>query len=122
MRGLGEFARADFDSNPAYVEYRQSCPDDIELTPQAVRSALEAYLAGEMSAQELRDWALFITLSGAYRTPEPPPNDEDWFDPMWDAVHEVASPEVHGRITPESVREKIGTLDRFSPGTTQGAV
>jgi hypothetical protein len=122
MRSLGEFARADFDANPAYVEYRQSCPDAIELSPDAVRGALAAYLAGEMSAQELRDWALFITLSGAYHSPEPPPDDEDWFDPMWDAVHDLACPEVHGRITPESVREKLRTLDRFHPGTTRGAV
>ncbi len=41
---------------------------------------------------------------------------------MWDAVHEVASPEVHGPITPESVREKIGTLNRFNPGTARGGL
>ena len=87
-----------------------------------MRGALEAYLRGDMSASELRDWALFITLSGAFRTPEPPAEDEDWFDPMWDAVHDLACPEVHGAITPENVREKLGKLARFGPGTARGAV
>jgi len=122
IRALGEFARVDFDSNPAYVEYRQACPDEVELAPTAVRDALEAYVRGDMSGSELRDWALFITLSGAFVTPEPPPEDEDWFDPVWDAVHSLACPEVHGAITPESVREKLAKFDRFGPGSVRGAV
>ena len=122
IRGLGEFARVDFDANPAYVEYRQSCPEEVELSPTAVREALEAYLRGEMSSSELRDWALFITLSGAFVTPEAPPDDEDWFDPVWDAVHDLACPEVHGALTPETVREKLATFERFGPGSSRSAV
>ena len=122
MRGLREYATVDFDSNPAYVQYRQSCPAEVELSPAPVRAALEDFLAGGMTATELRDWAIFIVLTGAYRSPKPPGNDEDWFDPMWDAVHDLAAPEIHGSITPEAVRAKVTSLDRYNAGSTPGAV
>lgn len=114
IRSLGEFAAVDFDANPAYVDYREPCPDEVELNPAAVRGALAAYLSKEMSEKELRDWALFVTLSGAFNSPELPPDDEDWFDPMWDAVHALAAPEVHGSITPALVQEKLETLNRYA--------
>jgi len=116
IRGLAEFATADFESNPAYVRYRETCPDQIELTPAAVRDALEAYLAKEMTDRELRDWALFVTLTSAFTTPDPPAHDEDWFDPMWDTVHDLACPEVHGAITPASVRGQLEALSRYNHG------
>ena len=122
MRGLTEYATVDFDSNPAFVNYRKSCPAEIELTPGAVRAALQDYLAGGMTAADLRDWAIFIVLSGAYRSPEPPSNDEDWFDPMWDTVHELAAPEVHGAITPEEAHAKLAGLDRYGREPSPGAV
>jgi hypothetical protein len=75
-----------------------------------------------MTAADLRDWALFIVLTGAYRSPEPPSEDEDWCDPMWDAVHELAAPEIHGSITPEEVRAKLTSLDRYGRESRPGAV
>jgi hypothetical protein len=113
IRGLGEYAKVDFEANPAFVEYREPCPDEIDLTPEAVRGALEAFLAEQMTAKDLRDWALFVTLSGAYNTPQHNSDDEDWFDPMWDVVHDLACPEVHGAITSEGVRDHLDTLRRY---------
>ncbi len=122
MRGLAAFATVDFDATPAYVNYRQPCSAEVELTPPSVRDALTAYLAGYMTARELRDWAIFITLSGAFHTPAPPANDEDWYDPLWDALHDLACPEMHGAITPSAVRVKLATMERFIPPLAPGAV
>jgi hypothetical protein len=122
MRGLTQHATFDFDSNPAYVNYRENCPAELELTPAPVRAALQDYLSGGMTAADLRDWAIFIVLGGAYRSPEPPSDDEDCFDAMWDARHELAAPEIHGRITPEQVRAKLRALDRYAQESEPGAV
>ena len=113
IRGLSEYATVDFNANPAYVDYREPCPDEVDLTPGAVRGALESFLADEMTAKDLRDWALFVTLSGAFNTPQPPSDDEDWFDPMWDVVHDLACPEVHGAITSDSVHDHLDALSRY---------
>jgi hypothetical protein len=67
MRGLGEWADVDFDSNPAFVNYRESCPSQIALTPGPVRDALEATLRGALSPGELRDWALFIAFERCFQ-------------------------------------------------------
>jgi hypothetical protein len=113
IRGLTAFATVDFDSNPAYVNYRNPIGEEVELHPNHLRNALNQFLAGQLSAKELRDWSLFITLNGHFRAPSPPADDEDWFDPMWDAVHDLAAPEIHGHITPDLVRQKLASLRRF---------
>ena len=113
VRELGQFAVVNLDSNPAYIRYRDHCPGQVELTPNAVRQALQAFVDGSMAASDLRDWALFVTLSGAFSTPTPPAEDGDWFDPMWDAVHDLACPVVHGPITTESVATYVARLGRY---------
>ena len=47
LRGLIEFATADFEADPAFVRYRESCPDQIALTPTAVRRA-EGVVSGRV--------------------------------------------------------------------------
>jgi hypothetical protein len=114
IRGLSAFATHSFDTNPAYVNYRTPIAEEVQIDPRHVRHALNEYLAGHLTAKELRDWSLFITLNGHYRTAEPPPDDEDWFDPMWDAIHDLAAPEIHGAITAELVAAKLDTLRRYA--------
>jgi hypothetical protein len=116
IRGLTAFATHSFDTNPAYVNYRTSIAEDVEIHPRYVEHALTQYLSGHLSAKELRDWALFIALNGHYRTPDPPADDEDWFDPMWDTIHELAAPEIHGPISPEPVQQKLARLARYVTG------
>jgi hypothetical protein len=123
MERLRQWAAVEFDSNPASVSYRRPEPaEEVELTVPAVRHALEAFLAGEASAQELRDWAIFITLSGRFSTPQAPAHDEYWYDPLWDAVHDLASPEVHGPITSESVTGLLHAFERFESRSDDRAV
>ena len=115
MRRLRQWATTDFDSNPAYVNYTQAAPSEVELDPAAVREALEAFLRDDTPAAEMRDWALFIALSG-FCSPQTPPEDDDWFDPLWDAIHEMACPEVHGPITRANLARYLDSFDRFHAG------
>ncbi|SRR6266566_572796 len=122
IRGLSAFAIADFESNPAYVNYRKPIGEEVEVLPSHVRAALEEYLNGRFSSKQLRDWCLFVVLTGHYHAPEPPADDEDWYDDLWDTVHDLAAPEVHGEITPNIVREKLSKLKRYGEGSERSAV
>lgn len=122
MARLRQWATVEFDANPAYVNFTARIDDDVPLTPPAVRTALEAYLAGDMAAAELRDWAIFIVLSGHYSTSEPPPYDEDWYDPLWGAIYDLACPEVHGPITSAGVAKLLEPFERFTTESGGSAV
>ena len=113
IRGLSAFAVADFDSNPAYVHYRRPIGEDVEMRPSHVRAALTEYLDGRFTAKQLRDWCLFIALTSHFNAPTPPPHDEDWYDDLWDTVNDLGAPEVFGEITPQLVRAKLETLERY---------
>ncbi len=122
IRGLTAFATVDFDANPAYVNYRKHIGEEVEIRPEHVRAALREFLAGRFSAKELRDWCLFIVLSGHYKAPEPPQQDEDWYDDLWDTVYDFAAPEVHGEITSDAASEKLVALERYGDDREPSAV
>jgi hypothetical protein len=122
IRGLSAYAIADFDSNPAYVNYRQPISEEVEMRPSHVRAALGEYLQGRLTAKQLRDWCLFIVLTGHYKAPAPPAHDEDWYDDLWDTVHDLAAPEVAGRITADLVRAKVQALARYGDDRERSAV
>ena len=122
MRGLRQWAAVDFDSNPAYVSYNRAAPDEVELSPAAVHQALAGFLQDDTPALEMRDWALFIVLSAGFRSPETPGDDDDWYDPLWDAIHDMACPEVHGPITRENLRRYLDSFGRFNVGGGDRAV
>jgi hypothetical protein len=113
IRGLSAFATHSFDTNPAYVNYRTPITEQVEIHPSHVQHALAEYLSDHFTAKELRDWALFIALNGHYRTPDPPADDEDWFDPMWDIIHELAAPDIHGAISADAAQQKLLRLARY---------
>ena len=122
IRGLSAYATADFDSNPAYVNYRRPISEEVEIRPTHVRAALGEYLQGRFAAKQLRDWCLFIVLTGHFKAPAPPADNEDWYDSLWDTVHDLAAPEVHGRITPEMVRAKFEALAQYGDDRERSAV
>jgi hypothetical protein len=112
-RGLTAFAIHDFHSNPAYLHFRTPRTERVLLTPEDVRRSLNRYLAGETAADELRDWAQFLVMVPSYSGPEPPADDEDWFDDMWDVLHHLATPGIFEPINPVEVRAKLALLDRY---------
>jgi hypothetical protein len=116
QRVLKDRATFSFRTNPAFVNWRDPLPADIEipLAVADVERALNRYLAGEWSSDVLRDWAEFITLVGAYSGPEPPPDDEDFYDDLWNVVHDLGAPEVFGEITRANIAGKLSLLKRYS--------
>jgi hypothetical protein len=123
QRVLRDRATFSFRTNPAYVNWREPLPAETEIpmTVTDVRRALVRYLDGERTADELRDWAEFITLVGAFSAPEPPPDDEDYYDDLWDVVHDLGAPEVFGEITRESAEAKLARLARYGSDAVPGA-
>ena len=113
LRGLSLYAVADLRSNPAYVHYKKGGAPHLLMEPRDVAAGLRRYLTGEIHTQELQDWASFVTLTGAFHGPEPPPDDEDWYVEMWEVLHELATPAVAGQITPQGVRDKLTRLGRY---------
>ncbi len=113
-RGLSSFAIFDFHSNPSHLDFRSPRPEEVRITPDDVRRGLNRYLTGEIDARELRDWAQFIVMVPSYVAPDPPAFDQDWFDPMWDVLHHLATPAIFEPINPESVRDKMSQLDRYA--------
>ena len=112
-RGLSAFAILDFHSNPSYLDFRSPRSEEVQLTPADVRRGLTRYLAGEIDARELRDWAQFLVMVPSYTTPKPPVHDEDWFDDVWDVLHHLATPGIFEPISETEVRAKLGLLDRY---------
>ncbi len=90
VRGLSLFAVVDLRSNPAYVHYKQGGAPEILIEPRDVAAGLQRYLDGQIDGDELQYWATFITLTGGYRSPEPPAHDEDWYEEMWTVLHDLS--------------------------------
>jgi hypothetical protein len=123
QRVLRDRATFSFRTNPAYVNWTVPLPAEIEipLRVEDVRGALSRFLAGTWTADELRDWAEFITMIGAYASPEPPAEDEDYYDDLWTVVHDLGAPEVFGPINATTVQAKLSLLDRYGSGSDVAA-
>ncbi len=73
---------------------------ELELLPQDVINFLQLYLLNKKTNNEVKDWALFILMSGAFSTPEV---EEDcfYYDLLWTIVGELSCPEIDGKLTKE---------------------
>ncbi len=109
--------RADFSfgTNPAWIEWLEPLAVDLSVpvTIDDVRKALKRFLAKEWARRDLHLWAQFVALVGAYSFPDPPVDDEDYYDTAWDVIHDLSSPEAHGLATEDSVTRQLATLDRY---------
>jgi hypothetical protein len=112
---LGQRADFSFGTNPAWIEWREPLAADlsVSLTIDDVRNALNRFLTGEWMPRDLHLWAQFIALVGAYSFPDPPIDDEDYYDTAWDVIHDLSAPEIHGLATQESVRIQLAKLDGY---------
>jgi hypothetical protein len=41
------------------------------------------------------------------------PTNEDYYDPLWDVVHNLAAPQLFGDIDSELVAEYLGQVERL---------
>jgi hypothetical protein len=112
---LRERADFSFGTNPAWIEWRQPLAVDLSVpvTIDDVRNALQRFLSKEWGHRELHLWAQFVALVGAYSFPDPPVDDEDYYDTAWDVIHDLSAPEVHGLATEDSVTRQLARLDRY---------
>ena len=123
QRVLRDRATFSFRTNPSYVNWTVPLPADtkIPFTVEDVRQALRRFLATTWTADEMRDWAEFITMVGAYSSPEPPVEDEDYYDDLWDVVHDLGAPEVFGPINETTIHAKLARLDHYGSSSDLAA-
>lgn len=110
---LSPFVDIELDANPSYASWKQPIGVEVRITSAEVRGVLLEYLSGTWDEHRLRRWAAFITHTAHYSAPEPPADDEDFNDDLWDTLHELSSPELFGDITPDRVREMLGGLNKY---------
>lgn len=109
---LSSFVTLDLDGQQRTAVYGRPFPAKVTLEPADVAYTLRRYLSGIIGEDELRRWASFITLVSGYEAPEHPSND-DYYDPMWDVVHNLAAPEVFGDIESELVNDYLEAVERL---------
>ncbi len=85
---------------------------ELELLPQDVINFLQLYLLNKKTDEEVKGWALFILMSGAFFTPDV---EKDCFhyDLLWTIVGELACPEVDGKLTKERALNYISELKKL---------
>jgi hypothetical protein len=84
------------------------------VTPRDVASILNRYLHGDLTDSQLQEWADCLVSCDAYVSPDWQ-NDvsADFYEPMWDALQQLASPEIDGVITTERVERFVKKLEQM---------
>lgn len=96
---LGGAARLRFwDTDQRDVSLASKLPE-VFFTREDVDAQLRRFLAQEVTARELSDWAAAIRLLGCYDVNEDDPGSSE----VWDLVDELMTPDVWGPVTIESV-------------------
>ncbi len=83
------------------------CPP-IELAIGDIVQALDEYLHGAISAQDLTMWALLLLGDDSFEFDTK--NEES----IAQVIHELAAPELHHPITPATVKEVRARLERMA--------
>jgi hypothetical protein len=109
---LSSFVTLDLDGQQQTAVYARAFPTKVRLQPADVAYTLRRYLSGILGENELRRWATFVTLVDGYEAPEHP-SDEDYYDPMWDVVHNLTAPEVFGAIESDLVSDYLEAVERL---------
>jgi hypothetical protein len=110
---LAEFVSLSLDGPEQCARYLRPLDIKVPLVPADVAYTLRRYLSGLVTEEELCRWATFITLMSVYQAPEHPTN-EDFYDPLWDVVHNLAAPQVFGDIDSELVAEYLAQVERLA--------
>jgi hypothetical protein len=114
MLGLG--VDVDFSAGPHWRSMRPGFLDQgvaIPVQGWHVRRALERYIAGELTEEELSDWAAFVFMSGAF-VPLGDTEEERWLageGPLWDVIQRLVSPHVFGGLDRGVAMRYLGMID-----------
>jgi hypothetical protein len=107
---LAEFVSLSLDGPDQCARYLRPFDFKVPLMPADVAYNLRRYIIGLLTEEQLCRWATFISLMSVYQAPEHPTN-EDYYDPLWDVVHNLAAPQVFGEIDSELVAEYLAQVE-----------
>lgn len=89
-----------WDTNQRSAELLSSLPT-VRFTRGDVDAQLRKFLAKELSARELSDWAAGMRLLDCFEVDEDDPGSSE----VWDLMDEIMTPEVWEPLTIESIIE-----------------
>jgi len=93
--------------------YRESILDTIFfITPTHVKSMLKSFLNKNISAEELMMWTNFIAYTCIDYVQAPDHDDEDFYCNMWDILHCISSPVIHGGINESTISKYLFELEK----------
>lgn len=96
----GEVRLSFWDTNERSSEIRGRLPK-VQFTRADIDSQLRCFLAQQITARELSDWAGAMRLLGCFVLNEDDPGSSH----VWDLMDEIMSPDVWGPLTMESALE-----------------
>ena len=95
---LGSVRLRFWDTNERSSELLARLPK-VRFTRDYVDAQLQRFLAGDIGARDLSDWAATIRLLGCYEVDE----DDLGSSEVWDIMDELMSPDVWGPLNVDSV-------------------
>ncbi|MBA2655188.1 MAG: hypothetical protein H0U71_09030 [Gammaproteobacteria bacterium] len=84
----------------------------VIVTPVEVKKILLAYLSGELSANDLTNWAGFLCIRTEYVSPRHESNP-DYYEDMWYVVQCLSTPEIDGEVSEKQVKLYLSELDKY---------
>lgn len=97
-----------WDTNERSVEQSGRLPT-VAFSRDDVDRQLKLFLAQQITARELSDWAATLRLLDCFEVNEPDPVSSE----VWDLIDELVSPDAWGSITVDSVidfRRRLASL------------
>lgn len=80
----------------------------VEVTGKDILRALEDHQRGVLSSTELQEWASLIVLCDSYQLPSTEA------EPLATVLHRLASPELFGELTADSIGSLRSDLNRMA--------
>lgn len=90
--------------------YRAASNLNIEIRSRHVMEMLKKFIKGDVTVEYLKEWALFILMTGAFGTPDYMSDRTFRYDPMWTILGMLSAPEIDGRVTPKIAHKYIEEL------------
>ncbi|MFZ2486473.1 MAG: hypothetical protein WAW84_07790 [Candidatus Rickettsiella isopodorum] len=86
----------------------------VIVNPQDIKKILLAYLSGELSADDLTNWAGFLCIRAEYVSPKCEESNPDYYEDMWYVVQCLSTPEIDGEINEERVKQYLDELEKYT--------
>jgi hypothetical protein len=109
-RSLASSLRVTLDGETRSVEHLRDLGIEVLVRPEDVRARLQAYLAGQITADTLSEWASLIVMIDAFGWAGQGFQHATPGERAWLVIQELSAPQVHGAITPGSARLKLESL------------